>query len=293
MYLRRDFTKMAIGAAAAFPLIAKPDSKVKGVLVGAQTYSFRDRSLDETLKALSDIGISYVELWQGHIEPKRGTPPEEMKKWRTSPETLTEMKDVRKKFSQAGIRIYALNYSFRASHTDEEVLHGMEMAKALGTKYITASSTVDQAKRLNDLAKRAGVYIAMHNHSNLKDPNEYATPESFEKAMAGNPNIKMNLDIGHFTAANFDPIDYLQKQHANIVTLHIKDRKKNQGANVPFGEGETPIKEVLRVLRERKWAIPAMIEYEYKGADTVAEVRKCYEYCRTALLESLRKCVSL
>jgi sugar phosphate isomerase/epimerase len=286
MYLRRDFTKMAIGAAAAFPLIGKPDSKVKGVLIGAQTYSFRDRSLDETLKALSDIGISYVELWQGHIEPKRGTPPEEMKKWRTSPETLTQMKDVRKKFAQAGIRIYALNYSFRGSHTDEEVLHGMEMAKALGTKYITASSTVDQAKRLNDLAKRAGVYIAMHNHSNLKDPNEYATPESFEKAVAGNPNIKMNLDIGHFTAANFDPVEYLQKQHANIVTLHIKDRKKNQGANVPFGEGETPIKEVLRVLRDRKWAIPAMIEYEYKGEDTVAEVKKCYEYCRAAVLES-------
>jgi sugar phosphate isomerase/epimerase len=162
----------------------------------------------------------------------------------------------------------------------------MEMAKTLGTKYITASSTVDQAKRLNDLAKRAGVYVAMHNHSNLKDPNEYATPESFEKAMAGNSNIKMNLDIGHFTAANFDPVDYLQKQHANIVTLHIKDRKKDQGANVPFGEGDTPIKQVLRALKDRKSGIPAMIEYEYKGADTVAEVRKCFEYCRAALLES-------
>jgi sugar phosphate isomerase/epimerase len=286
MYLRRDFTRMAIGAAAVFPLIAKPDSKIKGVRIGAQTYSFRDRSLDEALKALSDIGISYVELWQGHIEPPKETSPEEMKKWRTAPETLTQLKEVRKKFAQAGIRIYALNYSFRVSHSDEEVLHGMEMAKTLGTKYITASSTVDQAKRLNDLAKRAGVLVAMHNHSNVKDPNEYATPESFEKAMAGNSNIKMNLDIGHFTAANFDAVDYLQRQHDKILTLHIKDRKKNQGANVPFGEGDTPIKQVLRVLRERKSGIPAMIEYEYKGADAVAEVRKCYEYCRAALLES-------
>ena len=286
MYLRRDFTKMAFCAAAAAPLIGKPDSKIKGVIVGAQTYSFRDRSLDDAIKALSDIGISYVELWQGHIEPKRDTPPEEMKKWRTSPETLTQLRDVKKKFGQAGIRVYALNYSFRANHTDEEVLHGMEMAKTLGTKYITASSTVDQAKRLNDLARRAGVYVAMHNHSNLKDPNEYATPQSFEKAMEGNSNIRMNLDIGHFVAANFDPVDYLQRNHDKIVTLHIKDRKKDQGANVPFGEGDTPIKQVLRVLKDRKWSIPAMIEYEYKGADTVAEVRKCYEYCRAALLES-------
>jgi sugar phosphate isomerase/epimerase len=194
------------------------------------------------------------------------------------------MKDVRKKFSEAGIRIYALNYSFRKNHTDEEVLHGMEMAKALGTKYITASSTVDQAPRLNELAKKSGVYIAMNNHSNLKDPNEYATPESFGKAMEGNSQIRINLDIGHFTAADFNAVDYLQQHSAQIVTLHIKDRKKNQGANVPFGEGDTPIREVLQLLRTRKWNIPAMIEYEYKGADTVEEVRKCFEYCRKALL---------
>jgi sugar phosphate isomerase/epimerase len=284
MYLRRDFTKIMLSSAAVLPLAAKPDSKVKGVRIGAQTYSFRDRSLDEAIKALSDIGISYVELWQGHIEPKRDTPPEEMKKWRTSPETLVQMKDVRKKFSEAGIRIYALNYSFRKNHTDEEVLLGMEMAKALGTKYITASSTVDQAPRLNELAKKSGVYIAMHNHSNLKDPNEYATPESFGKAMEGNSQIRINLDIGHFTAADFNAVEYLQQHSEQIVTLHIKDRKKNQGANVPFGEGDTPIREVLQLLRTRTWNIPAMIEYEYKGADTVEEVRKCFEYCRKALL---------
>jgi sugar phosphate isomerase/epimerase len=284
MYLRRDFTKMAICAASGLPLMGKPDSRVKGVRIGAQTYSFRDWSLDDTIKALSDIGISYVELWQGHIEPKRGTPPEELKKWRTSPQTLQELKDVKRKFSQAGIRVYALNYSFRANHTDEEVLHGMEMAKTLGTKYITASSTVDQAKRVNDLARRAGVYVAMHNHSNVKDANEYATPESFAKAMEGHSNIRINLDIGHFVAANFDPVDYLQKHQEHIVTLHIKDRKKDQGANVPFGEGDTPIKQVLQLLRDRRWGIPAMIEYEYKGADTVVEVRKCFEYCRAAVL---------
>jgi sugar phosphate isomerase/epimerase len=284
MYLRRDFTKMALCAAATLPLAAKPDSKIKGVRLGAQSYSFRDLPVEDAIKAMSSIGISYVELWQGHIEPKKGTSPEEIKKWRTSPETLTQLKDLRRKFAQAGIRVYALNYSFRKNHTDEEVLHGMAMAKALGTKYITASSTVDQAKRLNDLARTADVLVAMHNHSNVKDANEYATPESFAKAMEGNPNIRMNLDIGHFVAANYDPVDYLQKNHDKIVTLHIKDRKKNQGENVPFGEGDTPIKEVLQVLKTNKWNIPAMIEYEYKGADTVAEVRKCFDYCRAAVL---------
>jgi sugar phosphate isomerase/epimerase len=238
-------------------------------------------SLDDAIKATSDVGLSYVELWQGHIEPKEKA---EVKAWRTAKSSLDQMKEVRRKFNNAGIRVYALNYSFRGEHTDEEVLHGMEMAKLLGTKIITASSKVSQAKRLNDLAGKAGVKVAMHNHSNLKDPDEYATPESFARAMEGNPNILLNLDIGHFNAANFDPVDYLQKHHDKIVTLHIKDRRKNQGENVPFGEGDTPIKQVLQVLKNNKsWGIPAMIEYEYKGTDAIAEVRKCYEYCKQQL----------
>jgi sugar phosphate isomerase/epimerase len=281
MYSRREFTKFAIAATSATLAFGKPDSNIQGVKIGAQSYSFRTMPLDDAIKAMSDIGLSYVELWQGHLEPKDKA---ELKAWRTSPASLEQMKDVRRKFNNAGIRIYAMNYSFRANNTDEEVLHGMEMAKLLGTKIITASSNVDQAKRLNDLAGKAGVKVAMHNHSNTKDPNEFATPESFAKAMDGNPNILINLDIGHFTAANYDAIDYLQKHHDRIATLHIKDRKKDQGPNVPLGEGDTPIKAVLQLLKKNKsWGIPAMIEYEYKGTDPVVEVRRCFEYCRQQL----------
>jgi sugar phosphate isomerase/epimerase len=275
---RRDFLYFA--AATAFPLLAKINSEYKGVIFGAQSYSFRDRSLDEAIEAYKQCGLGYAELFSGHVEPRNEA---ERKKWRTSPESIQQAKQIKKKFDQAGVRIYAFNYSFRKNHTDEEVLHGMRIAKAMGTKFITASSTVDQAKRLNDLAAREGVFVAMHNHSNVKDPNEFATPESFYKAMEGNPHIRINLDIGHFVAANYDPVEFIQKNYRNIVTLHIKDRKKNQGPNVPFGEGDTPIKEVLQLLQKNRWKIPAMIEYEYKGGDTIAEVKRCYEYCRKVL----------
>jgi sugar phosphate isomerase/epimerase len=126
--------------------------------------------------------------------------------------------------------------------------------------------------------------VGMHNHSRI-EPNEFATPDDFAKAKEGNSEfIAINLDIGHFTAANFDPVSFLQEHHQEIVTLHIKDRKKDQGDNMPLGEGDTKIKEVLALLRENKWDIPANIEYEYKGEDTVAEVRKCFEFCKNALM---------
>jgi len=123
----------------------------------------------------------------------------------------------------------------------------------------------------------------MHGHSNLTDPNEFATPESFAAAMKMSSYYKINLDIGHFTAANFDAVPYIKEHHAHITNLHLKDRKKNEGANLPWGEGDSPIKEVLQLLKKEKWPIPAYIEYEYKGSSPVEEVKKCYAYAKQAL----------
>jgi sugar phosphate isomerase/epimerase len=125
--------------------------------------------------------------------------------------------------------------------------------------------------------------VGFHNHSDIK-PNEFATPDDFAAAMKGaSERIAINLDIGHFTAANFDAVAYLKEHHARITNLHLKDRKRDQGPNVPWGEGDTPIKEVLQLLKTERWDIPANIEFEYRGDDAVAEVAKCYEYCKDAL----------
>ena len=293
---RREWNRLSWGCAAAAALTVhglaqtkKPDSKVRGVQLGVQSYSFRDRSLDEAIKAMVEIGLSSCELTSGHMEPRstsRGPEArEELRKWRLSV-PLEEFKKVREKFKQAGIKLYAYNLSFRDDFTDAEIERGFEMADALGVKIITASSTVSMAKRIDGFAKKNKVRVGMHNHSRVTDPNEYATPESFAKAMDGTSEyICVNLDIGHFTAGNNDPVDYLRRHHDRIVTLHIKDRKRDQGPNVPFGEGDTPIREVLTLLRENRWNIPANIEYEYKGNDTVEEVKRCLDFCKDALLK--------
>lgn len=257
------------------------DSKFNGVMVGAQSYSFRDRPLDEAIQAMKDIGIGYTELWQGHLEPKDR---DEAKKWRENP-PIDELKAARKKFDDAGIMIYAFNYSFRENFTDAEIENGFKISKALGVSRITASSNVTTSKRIDPFAQQYKTYVGMHNHDSMKE-NEFSTPDNFAKAMEGRSKyIKINLDIGHFTAANFDPVAYLQEHHADILTLHFKDRKKDHGANMPFGEGDTNIKGVLDVLKTKHYAIPAMIEYEYgkKGMDTVAEVKKSFEYMKQAL----------
>jgi sugar phosphate isomerase/epimerase len=318
MYSRRDFGKIAIAGLPLSMALAEINSTFNGVQIGTQSYSFRDRSLDEAIQAMADIGIGECELYSGHVEPRppsprpqggppggaerkagggQGRPPgggrprggpeaearrQELRKWRlTVP--LDEFHAIRKKFDDAGIMLYAFNLSFRDDYTDEEIDRGFQMAKALGVKLITASSTVSAAKRVAPFADKHRMIVAMHGHSNIEDPNEFAKPESFAQANAMSKYFGVNLDIGHFFAAGFDPVSYLEKNHDRIHVLHIKDRKKDNGPNMPWGEGDTPIKEVLQLLKAKQYPIPANIEYEYRGEDTVAEVRKCFQYCKDAL----------
>lgn len=284
---RREWHQAAFGGmlgAIAGPLAAsqsRPASALyKGVTLGVQSYSFRDRALDAAIDAMKQVGLFSCELWQGHVEP-RDTTRAEMRRWReTVP--LDQFRQIKDRFDRAGIAISAYNISFQDSFSDAEIERGFEMAKALATTVITASANVSVVSRVAPVAERYRIPVAMHNHSRIA-PNEFATPENFAEALAAGPFIAVNLDIGHFTAANFDAIAFLGSYHDRILSLHIKDRKRDQGANVPLGQGDTPIGPVLRLVRDRRWPIPANIEYEYRGGDTVEEVRRCLEYCRREL----------
>jgi sugar phosphate isomerase/epimerase len=294
VYTRRDFGKIAMAGLPLGAALAKINSKVSGVQIGVQSYSYRDRPLDAAIQAMIEDGIGECELFSPHIEPgvlprpqgaggRGAANREELRKWRlTVP--LDEIKAVRKKFDDAGISLFAFNLSFRDDFTDPEIDRGFQIAQALGVKVITASSTVSVMPRVAPFAEKYKIMVGVHGHNNVKDPNEFATPESFAKAMALSKMIGVNLDIGHFTAANFDAVSYIEEHHDRITNLHLKDRKKNDGPNVPFGEGDTPIKQVLLLLKQKKYNIPANIEYEYKGKDDAAvEVKKCLDYCKQAL----------
>jgi sugar phosphate isomerase/epimerase len=259
---------------------AQSTGAYKGVVLGVQSYSFRDRGLDEAIDGMRQLGLTSCELWQGHVEPREIT-REAMRTWREQ-SPLSDFHAIKAKFDKAGVRIYAYNISFKDDYSDVEIRRGFEFAKALGTNIITASANTQVVSRLVAPAAKFGVVVGMHNHSRI-EPNEFATPDDFTRAMSQSPQFATNLDIGHYTAANFDAVAFLRQHHDRIVTLHIKDRKKDQGPNMPFGEGDSPIGPVLRLLRDQKWAIPANIEYEYKGGDTVEEVRRCLDFCRRAL----------
>ena len=244
------------------------ESRFAGVLIGIQSYSLRDRGLDEAIAAMRELGLTSCELWEAHVEPRELRRPEArdaLRRWRTTT-PIAHFRDIGAKFEAAGIGLSAYNISFKDDFTDAEIARGFEIAEAMHAPAITASAQMNSVGRIARFADRYGVPVAMHNHSRI-EPNEFATPDDFARAIeiGGDAPIAVNLDIGHFVAANFDPVAYLREHHQRIVTVHLKDRKRDQGPNVPWGEGDAPIREVLTMLRDERWDIPANIEYEYRG----------------------------
>jgi sugar phosphate isomerase/epimerase len=282
---RRDFGKAAL---AGIPLAFATGAKTNGVTIGVMTYSYRAlpvapgaERVDGQIEALKTNNAVDIELFEAELQPPGRA--DGLEKWRMATQ-LDHFKSARKKLAAAGVTTHALTINYRDVLTDDDLNNTFEQAKALGTNVIAASTQVTMAKRLAPFAEKHKIQVAFHGHSNTKDPNEFATPETFDTALAASKYFRINLDIGHFSAAGYDPVDYIQKHHDKITHLHLKDRKKNDGANMPWGEGDTPIKQVLTLLKEKKYPIPAFVEYEYRGTGTpVEEVGKCLDYMRKAL----------
>ena len=273
-----SFAGLGIAAGAR----AAKRSTFRGVTIGIQSRSFQGRPLDDAITAMSGIGFDICEMSGVHLQPEaRGA---ELQKWRLNVD-LDHFAKVGEKLRRAGIEPEFLTYNLQMpTPLDAEVARGFEMARAFGAKAISCSTKLSVVPAIDAAAKRYKMRVGLHNHSVIRT-GEITTPDDFTAALRGRSDyIMLTLDIGHFTAAGFDPALWLRQNQNAILSLHIKDRKKDQGPNVPFGQGDTPIVEVLRYTRDKAPHIPALIEYEYKGPDPVAEVTKCLQYCRTALL---------
>ncbi len=317
-FTRRDLGKVALASVPLYRAFGakRIDSKFGGVQIGAITYSFnRIASPDPEaiIKAYVEIGLGEAELMSNHCEALAGAPampmfgrgpgggrapltPEQqaerqaaidkLAKWRASTGAQT-WKAVAKKFNDSGIDVALLCYNMQDSMKDEDIEYGFGMAKGLGVKGITTSTTLTMAKRIAPVADKHKLLVGYHGHDATNDPNQTATLESYDTLMSYGKYNGINLDIGHFTAAGYDAVAFIKQHHDKITNLHIKDRKKNHGPNVAvWGTGDTPMKEVLQLLKAEKYGFPANLELEYPippDSNIVAEAKKCLAYVKSCL----------
>lgn len=273
-----------------------PGALTSGVQLGVITYSFRSMpgSLENILGYCKQCGITGIELMGDAVEVYAGCPTgqasreqrdADMRTWRENV-SMEKFKEVRKMFNSEGIRIYAFKPSaLHEKNTDAEIGYAMRAAKALGADSVTVELPGNPAhsKRLGDLASRYKVYVGYHAHTQ-------ATDTAWDEALSQSLYNSINLDCGHYIAAGgkntrASLLAFIEARHERITSMHIKDRqdKNNGGANLEWGKGDTPIKEILQLMKDKKYRFPATIELEYPippGSDAVKEVIKCLDYAK-------------
>jgi sugar phosphate isomerase/epimerase len=165
--------------------------------------------------------------------------------------------------------------------------YAFNLAKALGARAISCEIPLSKTQWLGEFATKHKMMVGYHGHAAVTNPEAFAAPESWEKAMSFSKYNGINLDIGHFIAGNnTSPIPFIKKHADRITHIHLKDRKLHNGPNVPWGQGDTPIAEVLQLMKKEKYPFQGTIEFEYpvpEGSDVLHEIAKCVEFCRKAL----------
>lgn len=284
-------------------------STIEGVLVGVQSasFTFSGMGLVEIVATMRAVSLSTIDMMSEHVEnflgapvllpgegragpwvPRPKMPPgtrasflpftdsaarEALREWRLSVD-LDRFREVYEMFRVGGLNLFSYNLSFDNSFTDPEIERGFLMTKALGTKIVTASSPVDIFPRLKPFAERHNVIVALHNHT--------LGPDDFVRTMAISEKFWVNLDVGHFFASGYDPVSFISEHYARITNLHIKDRKKNNGDSVPFGDGDTPLPAVFHLVKSKKLTFPNCIEYVGPAGPPI-ELASCRQYCKDTI----------
>lgn len=275
-------------------LADKPNSRINGVQIGVITYSFRSKpdTIDDLLKYCIDCNINAIELMGDAAEIYAGAPKREagedwaafgkkIAEWRANA-PIDKFKEIRRKYNEAGVNIYAWKpNALGTKNSDAEIDYAFNAGKALGVNHVTVELPDEaQTKRLGDIAAKHKMMVGYHAHTQ-------ATPTLWDTALSQSKYNGINLDIGHYVAGtSSSPIPFIEKYHDRITSMHIKDRKFHDGPNQPWGQGDTPIKEVLQLLKNNHYKFPATIELEYKvpdGSDAVKEVKICRQFAADAL----------
>ncbi|MHB8900426.1 MAG: sugar phosphate isomerase/epimerase family protein [Thermoguttaceae bacterium] len=295
---RRTFlgATAALAASSALPRLAlgagaeKPSSKFGGVQIGVITYSYRSMpgTAEDLLKYILECGISSVELMGDPAEQYAGAPAATKKDkkalvdWRLSA-SMDRFEALRKMYNEAGVAIHIVKFGNigDAGMSDGEIDYYFKVAKALGARGITRELSEEAAVRLGPIADKHQIMIGFHNHTQMK-------PDTYDGDLLSHGKyLGINFDIGHYLAGtNEPPLHIIEKFRDRILSLHLKDRKRDNGPNMPFGQGETPIGKVLQYLKRNQLTFPADIELEYpvpEGSDAVKEVAKCVRFCKEAL----------
>lgn len=320
---RRKFLSTTATATAALTLVPlcysfaggtktkKPNSKIAGVQLGVTTYSYLSmpHSAEEVLGYLLKAGVSSIEM-RSILEESLGIPKdlprlpsgvilseEEMSEYAKAREKLRvaqrqwrlslpmqKYADIRKMYNNAGVNIHIAKFA-PSTWSDEEIDYAFNAAKVLGAYGVSDEIGDEACRRLGKFAEKHKSLAIFHQHGQPAEPSW-----TFDKFLAYSPANMLNFDPAHyFGATGLHPNGIIEKYHDRIKSIHIHDMIGPKGSppntDVLVGQGETPISDILLLLKKEKWSINVDLELVSipKDSDAAKEVTRCIEFMKAIL----------
>lgn len=273
--LRRDFLTVSAAAIAGRSLL--PEVLGAGQLdrIGIELYAVRNAmkaSPEGTLEALAKIGYTDVELlWS----------------FKNFGQSLQELK--------ASLKATGLKAP-SAHMAPETILTEWEQrcaeAKELGMTYLTAPSLPSEANRsieavklwatrfnnAGEVARRYGLWIALHNEPNHEKPIMGQKPLEVFLAETDPKLVRFQLDVGNMLMGGGDPLAFLQQHRARCWSFHLKNVVADRSKDTELAKGTFDLRTFLAAIPELAKK-PCFVEQEGSG-DELASARENYEYLR-------------
>jgi hypothetical protein len=296
-FSRRHFCKCASATTASLAYsrrsFAFANSNLK---LGLNTYSLRalsgDAAIPTIIQVMKETNLRDCQIVFCHVEPPQFTPVfpvagqsgpptsqqlEQRKAlaaarsdWRLSV-PMTYFENIRSRFEAEGLRIKS--YSASLGNSEAEVDRLFLMTKALGAETIILRVPEPLTKMVAAAADRHQMVVGL----------QFSNVKAMELQLTASRYFRLDPDIGDLTKANINALEFIEGNYKTLASFDLKDATSG-GGSVPFGEGQSRMKEVLQFVQEKQIRIIAYIDCDYPGTgQSTEEVKKCISYVRSCV----------
>lgn len=254
------------------------DVRIKKLPIALQCWTFRKFTFFETLEKAKELGIKYLQPYPGQTL-SADTP--DVKFDHNLDEDLIKL--VKNKLNEYGLALVSYGV-VDFENTEENMGKVFDFAKEMGIKTIVTEPESDDPSLLEHMVKKYDINIAIHNHP---EPSKYFHPETvLNYTQALDERIGSCADTGHWMRAGINPVEALRLLEGRIIDVHLKDRNKfgtEEAFDVPFGQGEANIHDILAELTLQNYSGYLVIEHENPDdADNPSPaVKKGIEYIKS------------
>jgi sugar phosphate isomerase/epimerase len=253
------------------PADEAPWDKLK---IGIASYTFRKFTVEDTIKAIRRLGLSYVSIKDFHL---------------ALTSTTAERKAVVQKFIEAGITPLSCG-NITMQNDENDIRRAFEYARDCNIPTIVCSPDPGSMTILDKMVKEYDIKLAIHNHG--PEDKRFPSPYDVYKAVQNfDKRIGLCIDVGHTARAKVNPAEAIIKCQDRLYDLHIKDINTTEakGTTIEGGRGVLDLPAILRSLRKIKYNNLVSIEYEGWENDPLPAVAETLGYIKGLLAASNKK----